>query len=341
MFKKAVRGKVKARIALCGPTGSGKTMTSLTLAAALNEGGGVALVDTERSSASLYADRFDFDTCNLTDLRPETFGRTIRAADEAGYDVLIIDSLSHAWEGVLEELDKASRGGNTFNAWRDVTPRHKDLVNTILDCNMHVIATLRSKMEYAMETNDRGKVEVTKVGLSPVQRSGLEYEFDLVFSMDQSHTLVVTKSRFDELADQSIPHPDERFGTTVKEAISTGVEVVRPTEKEIDLINKCLSDLGMPADDAKVRESAIGKSLGLKRRVPLKSLTQAQARESIVFLEGVLAKRGEEQEAKAKADAKAEADRIEANEAAELAAEEGDDLVDAPGDFEMNEPEAA
>jgi hypothetical protein len=172
-FKKAVRTKLKARMAIDGPSGAGKTYTSLIAGTVFaGEGGNIALIDTERGSASLYADQFDFDVLELDHFDPLHYVEAIQAAQGAGYDVLIIDSLSHAWEGeggALDQVDKnaARFKGNSFAAWRTVTPKHRKLVDTMLQSDMHIIATMRSKMEYMIEQDKQGKTQIQKVGWHP------------------------------------------------------------------------------------------------------------------------------------------------------------------------------
>jgi len=222
-FHRAVKYEQKLRLALCGPTGSGKTYTALLLAQELAQDGRVALIDTEHQSASLYADLFDFDTLQLTTFAPKAYITAIRQAAEAGYAALIIDSLSHAWmgkDGALDQVDRAGArmGGNKFAAWRDVTPQHNNLVDAMLSAPMHVIATMRSKMEYILEPVVKEGREVLvpkKVGMAPVQRDGVEYEFTLVGEMDINHTLVITKSRIGGLADQVIHKPDAEVAKAI------------------------------------------------------------------------------------------------------------------------------
>ena len=129
VFKKATKEQAKLRMGIIGPAGSGKTYTALLTARNLVPDGKIAVLDTERGSASKYADIFEFDVCELESFHPENYIKTIQAAEEAGYDVLIIDSLSHAWtgkDGALELVDKAAarERGNSFAAWRHVTPLH-------------------------------------------------------------------------------------------------------------------------------------------------------------------------------------------------------------------------
>lgn len=231
LFKRATKTKAKLRLALCGPAGSGKTLTALLLAKGL--GGTVFVVDTERGSASKYADSTEFGvpeffTCEPTSFSPTAYVEMIKAAEEAGADVLIIDSLSHAWmgkDGALEQVDRAakrSQTGNSFAAWRDVTPMHNQMVDAILGCNMHVIATMRSKMEYVLEEDSRGKKVPRKVGMAPIQRDGLEYEFDLVGDMNIANELVVTKSRCPALSGAVLTKPGEDLAATLKEWLSSG-----------------------------------------------------------------------------------------------------------------------
>lgn len=231
-FTRATKKQAKLRMAIDGPSGSGKTYTSLKLAERL--GHRIALIDTERGSASKYADEFEFDVLELESFSPRQYVEGINAAAQAGYEVLIIDSLSHAWTGkggVLEEHDKAvarQKTANSFTAWRDVTPMHNALIDAILQAPMHVIATMRSKTEY-IQTTDNGKTVVKKVGLAPVQRDGVEYEFDIVADMDNDNTLVVTKSRCKKLSGAVIAKPDGALGDTIKQWLSDGATPMQPT----------------------------------------------------------------------------------------------------------------
>jgi hypothetical protein len=237
-FKKATKAQAKLRMAITGPSGSGKTYTALSVASAL---GHIAVIDTERGSASKYADLFDFDVLELTEYHPRNYIDAIRSARDNGYDVLIIDSLSHAWTGqggVLELVDRAAKRSqtqNSFAAWRDVTPLHNQLVDTILGTPIHIIATMRSKTEYVLEKDDRGRTSPRKVGLAPVQRDGMEYEFDVVAEMDMENNLLISKSRCIPLTNVVINRPDVRLGETLKEWLSDGapapVRSLKPAPK--------------------------------------------------------------------------------------------------------------
>ena len=227
-FHKATKKQSFLRMALIGPSGSGKTYSSLRIAAGL--GNKIAVIDSERGSASKYADEFAFDVVELESFSPRDYMDAIHAAAEAGYEVLIIDSLSHAWMGkggVLEMHDAAvaqERSGNSYTAWRMVTPEHNRLVDAILQAPMHVLATMRSKMAYVQEKDDKGKTVIRKVGLQPIQRDGLDFEFDVVGDMDSSNTLVVTKTRCRALSQAVVREPGEdNVAKTLKAWLTDGV----------------------------------------------------------------------------------------------------------------------
>lgn len=225
-FSKATKAAARGRIALMGPSGSGKTFTALGIASGL--GDRVAVIDTERGSASKYADLFNFDVLELESFAPRMYVDAIRAATSEGYDVVVIDSLSHAWMGkggALEMVDAAqrrSKAGNSFTAWRDVTPEHNALVDAIVQCPSHVIATMRTKTEYVLEEGQNGKKTPRRIGLAPVQRDGLEYEFDVVGEVDLDHVLSISKTRWSAVADQAIRKPGREFGERFRAWLTDG-----------------------------------------------------------------------------------------------------------------------
>jgi hypothetical protein len=221
-FRKAVKYDAKLRFAVCGPSGSGKTYTLLQLATEL--GGPVALVDTERGSASKYADIFEFDVLELASYDPQRLIEIIDHVAGSGYRVLCIDSLSHFWNGKDGELDKVDRAArrmqtpNSFAAWKQVTPLHNALIDKIISAPLHVLASMRAKTEWILERDERtGKTVPRKVGLAPVMRDGIEYEFDVCGDMDQENTLVIIKSRCPKLAGGVFPKPGKELADVLKE----------------------------------------------------------------------------------------------------------------------------
>ncbi len=196
-FHKAERKRGKLRLAIAGPAGSGKTYSALLIAFGI--GGRVAFIDTERGSGELYDHLGEYDACTLeAPFEPKKYVAAIRAAEEDGYDTIIIDSLTHAWAGTGGLLDRhgmiADKSGNSWSAWRMVTPQHNELVDALLQSSCHIIATMRSKMEYT-QVEEGGKKSVKKLGMSPIQRDGMEYEFTVFMDIDQNHTASSTKDR--------------------------------------------------------------------------------------------------------------------------------------------------
>lgn len=237
-IKKATKEQAKARIGLIGPSGSGKTWTALTLASAL--GTNIVVIDTENASASKYADSFDFSVLVLDDYAPQTYVEAIRYCEQQGFDVIVIDSLSHAWVGkggALEQVDQAAKRlasrpnarENTFGAWREVTPHHNALVDALVRCNAHLIATMRAKTEYIVEQVGN-RATPRKVGLAPVQRDGMEYEFDIVADMNQDHDLIVTKTRCVAMDGLIVNKPGPEVGQTIKAWLSDGVAAAATEE---------------------------------------------------------------------------------------------------------------
>jgi hypothetical protein len=235
-FKKAIKEQVKLRLAIDGLAGTGKTFSSLSIASALaklirarGDGEGrIAVIDSERGSASLYADKFDFDVDELESFSPLAYVERIKEAERLGYDIIIGDSISHAWsgkDGALEQKDEIaarSSSGNTWTAWRSVTPRHNALVDAMLQCKAHFIATMRQKMEFAQQSNGN-KTEIVKLGLAAIQREGMEYEFTLVGDMDHTHTLKISKSRIDTVAlGEQVEKPGEAFARRLYEWLMSG-----------------------------------------------------------------------------------------------------------------------
>lgn len=233
-FQKATKKKIKLRLALCGPTGSGKSFSALAIGMHLP--GPLGAIDTERRSLSKYAGldykgkKFDFDVLELTDSQsPASYVEAIKAAQAAGFGTLIIDSLSHAWmgtDGALEQVDKAakrSQSGNSFTAWRDITPQHNALVAAMLGCEMHLIVTMRSKMEYVLE-DVGGKKAPRKVGMAPVQREGVEYEFDVIGDMNLDNDLIIGKTRCHTLAGKIFRKPGAEVAAELVAWLADGVE---------------------------------------------------------------------------------------------------------------------
>ena len=242
MYRKAERRKAKLRLAITGPAGSGKTYGALQIAQGL--GGRIAMIDTENGSGDLYADICDYDVQTLTaPYSIQKYLAAIHEAEEEGYDILIIDSLSHAWSGeggLLDMHDKftsQSKSGNSYTAWRQVTPWHNRLIETMLNSKCHIIATMRSKTDYAQLQNDKGRTEIRKVGLAPVQRDGMDYEFTIVFDLSMEHTVTVSKDRT-SLFDRQIFTISQETGKILRKWLDSGAEVPPDAQDLRNTINR-------------------------------------------------------------------------------------------------------
>lgn len=261
MFHKATKSQSKLRMALMGPSGSGKTYTALSIATGL--GKRIALIDTEHQSASKYANLFEFDECMMEDHNPERYIEAIGSAEDAGYDVLIIDSLSHAWagkNGILQlnhEYTKNSNSKNSFFAWQESTPLHNALVEAMLAAKLHIIGTLRTKTEYVVE-NENGRHVPRKVGTAPVQRDGYEYEFDIVADLNQQHTFTVNKTRCDSFDGFVTNKPGPEVGAALLDWLGDGEPVAYATDQQKMEILACVESSGMTAVKFKERLEAFG-----------------------------------------------------------------------------------
>lgn len=237
-FKKATREKSKLRLALAGTSGSGKTLSALLLAYGITgDWDKIALIDTEHGRAKFYADRSDFGTGAFlyqemeAPFSPQKYMEMVKEGAEAvGEDgVLIVDSFSHAWDnegGVLDIKSQiasdSSNHKNDYTAWQDATKIQNKLVNSILSAPCHTIITLRTKMAYAMEENDRGKMTPVKIGLAPVQRENLEYEFDIVLNITREHIAFASKDTTFLDSWKGIITPE--LGRSLKEWLDEGEE---------------------------------------------------------------------------------------------------------------------
>lgn len=273
-FKKAKRSASKLRLALQGASGSGKTYGALLLAKGL--GGRIAVIDTERGSASLYADdpvMPEFDVLELgAPFTPEKYIEAINAAAEAGYDVLVIDSTTHEWSGsggCLELNDAIARSkyrGNTWSAWSEITPRHRAFVDAMLTAPLHIIATMRSKTD-TVQDEVNGRKVVKKVGMKAEQRDGMDYEYTIVFDLVcDGHIANVSKDRTAMFKDPVVLSEEigkkikswlESAGVTPEEFAALLEETKKaPTLQALEEIGKKIASKGLCDEDRLIVKKA-------------------------------------------------------------------------------------
>ena len=230
-IRKAERKKAKLRLGIAAPSGAGKTYSSLLIAHGITgDWEKVGLIDTENGSGDLYAHLGDYSVIPIeAPFTPDKYIQAIKLFEDNGFECIIIDSLTHAWAGEGGILDiqaavaAASRSGNSYTAWREVTPKHNALVNTILQSKCHIITTMRSKTEYVQEKNEQGKTEIKKVGMAPIQRDGMEYEFTVMLDLSLNHTASASKDRTG-LFDGTYFKPSVDTGKKLLDWLETGVD---------------------------------------------------------------------------------------------------------------------
>ena len=239
-FKPAQRKKAKARIAISSPSGGGKTMGALMLAAGL--GGKIAMIDTENGSASLYSGMPwcpEFDTLELKPpFSPESFIAAIQLAETSGYDIIIVDSTTHEWNGsggCLEINDTTAvtkYRGNSWSAWNETTPRHRRFIDKMLQSPCHIIATMRSKTDTAQQEVN-GRKTVVKLGLKSEQRDGIEYEFTAVLDLiHDGHWAIASKDRTGLFKEPEVI--TRQMGERMREWLEDGVDAEAIEKKRLE-----------------------------------------------------------------------------------------------------------
>jgi AAA domain len=231
-FKKAVRKQVKLKLGISGPSGSGKTWGAISLAGGL--GSKIAVIDTENGSASLYADKFNFDVLEIT--APFTTAKYIDALSSAvklGYDVVVIDSITHEWAangGILEQKANIdAKGGNNWTNWKIPSADHERWKADLLLAPVHVIATMRAKAEYVLEANDKGKQQPRRIGMAPIQKDGIEYEFSILFDLALNHDAIASKDRTGLFDGRSFRLSND-IGAEIKTWLASGQEIALSAE---------------------------------------------------------------------------------------------------------------
>lgn len=254
-FKRAEKAQSKLRLALFGPAGSGKTYTALAIAHGLlaqrnGEGkleitGRIGVADSERGSASKYAGRQDKATGVIFQFETSEFGeskkiddylQTIKEAAQQKIDVLIIDSTTHAWDELLEEIDRIAKTrfkGNTWAAWQEGTPKQRKFIDAILTYPGHVICTMRSKTEWQTETDiESGKLRPRRIGTKPEQGKQIEFEFDMLIDMAENHFGTVLKDRTGKFQDEILDKPGVEFGMKLGDWLKEGVQLAPKEEPQ-------------------------------------------------------------------------------------------------------------
>ena len=276
-LRKAQRRAAKIRLGLASPSGGGKTYSALLIAKGLaGSWDKVAIIDTENGSADLYSHLGDFNVLQLTaPYHPEKYIDAIRECEQAGMEVIIIDSITHEWSGVggcleLQQIaTERQRIKNTYTAWKEVTPRHQKFIDAVLQSNCHIITTVRSKTDY-LQVEHEGKKSIQKVGMAQVTRDGFEYELTVSLELDVNHYAVTSKDRTCLFEGKPSFIPSEETGKMLKEWCESGIDIRKQC---LDDIEKCQSKAEVDALIAKYDSLMITNEAG-KRVFPAEIATR-------------------------------------------------------------------
>lgn len=244
VIRKVEKRKSKLRIGVFGTSGSGKTYSSILLASGFCPLSKVCIIDTENGSADLYEGLGNYNVITLTPpFSPERYIQAIKAAESSGMEVVIVDSISHEWEGeggcleIVEQLTRASSSGNSYTVWGKVTPRHNAFIQAILQSHCHIIATARKKQDYIL-VEKNGKKVPEKAGLKEITREGFDYEMTIAFDLNQGHLATTSKDRTGLFMDKPEFTITKETGEILKQWSEEGVDMSKYAKKIVDLLKK-------------------------------------------------------------------------------------------------------
>lgn len=240
-LRKAQRTKAKLRIGLSGPSGSGKTYSALLLASGFTSWDKICLIDTENGSGDLYEHLGPYNVIPLTaPYSPQRYREAIETAQNAGMEVIIIDSISHEWTGeggcldMAEQVTKRMKNPNSYMAWAKVTPEHNAFIQKILESSCHIITTVRAKTEYIL-TEKNGKQVPQKAGMGQITRDGFEYELTVSLDLDLDHKTFTSKDRTGLFTDVEPFAISKKTGELLSAWGNKGVEAPEVVEDTEDI----------------------------------------------------------------------------------------------------------
>ncbi len=252
-FQKAKKEKIYLKILLAGASGSGKSYSALKLATGIANkmGGRIAAIDTEAGRIRYYANEFDFDDLQLSEpYTPEKYIEAITQAVDGGYSVLIIDSITHEWNYILDQVDKIP-GTNSYTKWGKLTPRHNKFTEKMIQSPINIIATVRGKDAYVLEQDKNGKQVPKKVGLGYTQRDGLEYEYTVTFNIDQTNHVATVQKDNTHLFENKYEMLTEKDGEALYEWANSGEERIPTLEEKLRPLQKQVTDTAVKKGGSK------------------------------------------------------------------------------------------
>jgi hypothetical protein len=280
-LRKATRQKAKIRLGLSGVSGGGKTYSSLLIAKGLcNDWSKIAVIDTENNSADLYAHLGDYNVLPLSSpFSPERYIEAIKACEKSGMEVIIIDSISHEWEGtggcleIVDQLTQGSTHKNSYISWGKVTPRHNAFIYSMLHSSAHIITTVRRKQDYEMSKGNNGKLIVEKAGLKEVTRDGWEYELTVNLQIDTAHNAIASKDRTGLFMGKPEFIPSEKTGELIKDWCESGAEIIEEKKPDMqEVLDDWWSELMKCKDENEMMRLYKGNQATIDATQPVKDL---------------------------------------------------------------------
>lgn len=246
-LRKATRQKAKIRLGLSAVSGGGKTYSAILIAKGLcGDLSKVAIIDTENGSADLYSHLGDYNVLSLSaPFAPEKYIEAIKTCEKAGMEVIIIDSITHEWDGkggcleICDQLTQASSSKNSYTSWAKVTPRHQAFIDAILQSPCHMITTVRRKQDYEMSKGNDGKMKVEKAGLKEITREGFEYELTVNLELNHGHFAVASKDRTGLFMGKPEFQPSEETGKMIIDWCESGVDSSIEIKEAIGKLANC------------------------------------------------------------------------------------------------------
>lgn len=248
-LRKATRQKAKIRLGLSAVAGGGKTYSALLIAKGLcGDWAKIAMIDTENGSGDLYCHLGDYNVLSLqAPYAPEKYIEAIKACEAAGMEVIIIDSITHEWDGkggcleIVDQLTQGSTSKNSYISWGKVTPRHQAFIDAILQSKCHMITTVRRKQDYEMSKGSDGKLKVEKAGLKEITREGFEYELTVNLELDHGHNATASKDRTGLFSGKPEFTPSEKTGQMILEWCESGNDPSQEIAEAISKLANCIS----------------------------------------------------------------------------------------------------
>src|SRR5215217_629198 len=243
-LRKATRKKAKMRLGLSAVSGGGKTYSALIVAKGMaGDWNKIAIIDSENNSADLYAHLGDYNVLPISaPFTPEKYIEAIKACEAAGMEVIIVDSITHEWDGKGGCLEIVESLGGKYQDWAKVTPRHQAFIDAIIHSPSHVITTVRRKQDYEMTKDGNGRIKVEKGGLKEITREGFEYELTINLEMDTKHNALASKDRTGLFMGKAAFVPSEKTGELIAQWCEQGEEAmttVKPGSAWYEKVEQC------------------------------------------------------------------------------------------------------